>query len=92
MLTYRAILRYYRCDTPYRAILFKGGDQSPKMVRNPPLVLGLTKARLCDTPFCYVSRDNCAIAHLKKASTKEFFFFDAIATNLARYEKSQLGL
>ena len=21
---YRAILRYYRCDTPYRAILFKG--------------------------------------------------------------------
>ena len=21
----RAILRYYRCDTPYRAILFKGG-------------------------------------------------------------------
>ena len=22
---YRAILRYYRCDTPYRAILFKGG-------------------------------------------------------------------
>ena len=22
---YRAILRYYRCDTPYRAIPFKGG-------------------------------------------------------------------
>ena len=22
---YRAILRYYRCDTPYRAILFQGG-------------------------------------------------------------------
>ena len=22
---YRAILRYYRCDTTYRAILFKGG-------------------------------------------------------------------
>ena len=22
---YRAILRYYRCDTPYRAILLKGG-------------------------------------------------------------------
>ena len=22
---YRAILRYYRCDTPYRAILFEGG-------------------------------------------------------------------
>ena len=22
---YRAILRYYRCDTPYRAILVQGG-------------------------------------------------------------------
>ena len=33
----RAILRYYRCDTPYRAILFKGGEDSPKMVRYPPL-------------------------------------------------------
>ena len=22
---YRATLRYYRCNTPYRAILFKGG-------------------------------------------------------------------
>ena len=35
---YRAILRYYRCDTPYSAILFKGGWHSPKMVRYPPLV------------------------------------------------------
>ena len=38
MAPYRSILRYYRCDTPYRAILFKGGQQSPKMVRCPPLV------------------------------------------------------
>ena len=34
---YRAILRYYRCDTPYRAILFQGGSHFPKMVRYPPL-------------------------------------------------------
>ena len=57
---YRAILRYYRCDTPYRAILFKGSYRSPKMVRYPPFVLSFTQAHLCDTPFCYVSRDNCS--------------------------------
>ena len=33
---YRAIFRYSRCDTPYRAILFEGGEHSPKMVRYPP--------------------------------------------------------
>ena len=60
---YRAILRYYRCDTPYCAILFKGGYHSPKMVRYPPSVLSFTQAHLRDTPFCYVSRDNCAIPH-----------------------------
>ena len=63
---YRAILRYYRCDTPYRAILFEGGWRSPKMVRYPPLVLSFTKAHLCDTPFCNTSRDNCAIPHKNK--------------------------
>ena len=34
---YRAILRYYRCDTPYRAILFQGIQHSPTMMRYPPL-------------------------------------------------------
>ena len=66
---YRAILRYYRCDTAYRAILSKGSQQSPKMVRYPPLVLGFAQAHLCDTcdtPFCNVSRDNCAIPHKNK--------------------------
>ena len=29
----------------------------------PPLVLSLTQAHLCDTPFCNISRDNCAIPH-----------------------------
>ena len=67
MAPYRAILRYYRCDTPYRAILFQGGLHSPKMVRYPPLVLSFTEAHLCDTPFCNVSRENCAIPHKKQA-------------------------
>ena len=67
---YRAILRYYRCDTPYRTIPFQGGLHSPKMVRYPPLVLSLTQAHLCDTPFCYILRDNCAIPHEKKKKHK----------------------
>ena len=33
---YRAMLRYYRCDTLYRAMLFQGGLHSPKMVQYPP--------------------------------------------------------
>ena len=44
MPPYRAILRYYRCDTPYRAILFKGGRYSPKMVRYPLVALSFTQA------------------------------------------------
>ena len=63
---YRAILRYYRCDPLYRAMLFKGAQHSPKIVRYPPLVLNFTQAHLCDTPFCNVSRDNCAIPHKNK--------------------------
>ena len=35
---YLSILRYYRCDTPYRAILFKGGWHSPKNGAIPPVI------------------------------------------------------
>ena len=63
---YCAIMRYYRCDTPYRAILLKGGQHSHKMVRYPPLVLNFTQTHPCDTPFCNISRDNCAIPHKNK--------------------------
>ena len=41
-------------------------------MRYPPLALSFTQAHLCDTPFCYVSRDICAIPH-KKTSTKKVF-------------------
>ena len=60
MAPHRARARYldYCCDTPYRAILFQGGSQLPKMVRYAPLVVRLTQAHLCDTPFCNISRDN----------------------------------
>ena len=72
---YRAILRYYRCDTPYRAILFKGGGHSPKMVRYPPpsYLASFTQAHLCDTPFCNVSRDSYAIPHKKQKKTRKSF-------------------
>ena len=32
----------------------------------PPLVLNFIQTHLCDTPFCNVSRDNCAIPHKNK--------------------------
>ena len=74
---YCAILRYYRCDTPYRAILSKGGTLA--LPRNgaihPPLkAWRLTPAHLCDTPFCSVSRDNCVISH-KNNRVQTIFFW-----------------
>ena len=67
---YRAILRYYRCDTPYRAILSLGGGQCT-FSRNgaippPPLALSFAQAHLCDATFCYVSCGKCAIPHKNK--------------------------
>ena len=53
-------------DTPYHAILSKEGQQSPKMVRFPFLLLSLTQAHLRDTPSCSISRDNCVIPHKNK--------------------------
>ena len=37
------------------------------MVRYPPLVLSFTQPNLCDTRFCNVSRDNCAIPPQEQA-------------------------
>ena len=37
-----------------------------RMVRYPPLVLSFTQAHLCNTRFCNVSRDACAIPHKNK--------------------------
>ena len=36
------------------------------MLRYPFSVLSFTQAHLCDTPFCIVSRDDCAIPHQSK--------------------------
>ena len=44
----------------------------------PPLVLSFTQAHRCNTQFCNISRDNCALPQE---------FCDTIATSIARYEK-----
>ena len=85
MAAYRPILRYYRCDTPYRAILFQGGLQLPKMVRYPRLVLSFPQAYLCDTHFATYRAIIARPPPPIKTSTKEFC--DTIATSIARYEK-----
>ena len=45
---------------------FSGRLALPQNGAIPPLVLSFTKAHLCDTPFCNISRDNCAIPHENK--------------------------
>ena len=80
---YRAILRYYRCDTPCRAI-------HVREVCTPP--------KLCDTPSWHLvsHRHICAMPHFAtyraiivrypmKTSTKEFC--DTIAGSIALYGK-----
>ena len=80
---YRAILRYYRCDTPCRATLFRGGQHSPKMVRYPPWYLVSHRHVSAIPPFAAYRAVllRCPI----KTSTKSFC--DTIATSIARYEK-----
>ena len=80
---YRAILRYYRCDTPYRAILFKGGEHSPKMVRYPPWYLILHR-HIRAIPH-FATYRAIIVRYPIKTSTKQFC--DTIATSIARYEK-----
>ena len=80
---YGAIMRYYCCDTPYRAILFRGGG-------------GWHPPKWCDTPLWYLfsHRYICAIPHfatsraiiarhLIKTSTKEIC--NTIAASISGY-------
>ena len=80
---HRAILRYYRRDTPYRAILFQGGLHSPKMVRYPPWYL-VSHRHICAIPHFAIYR-SIIVRYPTKTSTKEFC--DTIAASIARYEK-----
>ena len=79
----RAIVRYYRCDTPYRAILFKGVEHSPKMMRYPPWYL-ISDRHICAIPHFATYRAKIARYPIK-TSTKDVC--DTITTSIARYEK-----
>ena len=80
---YRAILRYYRCDTPCRAILFQAGLHSPKMVRYPPWHL-VSHRHICAIPR-FATYRAIVVRDPTKTSTKEFC--DTIAASITRYEK-----
>ena len=91
MAPYRAILRYYRCDTPYCAILFKAGGVSLPQngAISPPWYLVLHR-HICAIPH-FATYRAIIVRYPIKTSTKEFC--DTIATSIARYEKvSLLGL
>ena len=81
---YRAILRYYRCDTPYRAILFQGGLHSPKKVRYPPHWYLVSHRPISAIPH-FAAYRAITVRYPIKTSTK--YFCDTIATSIARYEK-----
>ena len=51
---------------PISRSTFSGGRQLPKTVRYPPLVLSFRQTHLRDTPFCNISRYNCAMPHQNK--------------------------
>ena len=62
-------------DTPFREV-----SNPPKWCDTPPLVLSFTQTHLCDTPFCYVSRDNCAI--LPKRQARKHFAIPSLQVSL----------
>ena len=80
---YRAILRYYRCDTPYRAILFQGGCTPPKWCDTPPWYL-VSHRHICAIPH-FATYRAIIVRYPTKTSTKENC--DTIAASIARYEK-----
>ena len=74
-------LRYpISCDT------FQGRLTVPQNGAMPPLALSFTEAHLCDTPFCNISRDNCAIPHKNKHEIVSRCY-RYIVTSIERYEK-----
>ena len=63
-------LRYYLCDTHIARYFLREAITLPQNGVIPPL--GFTQAHLCDTPFCNVSCNTCAILHKEKQAQKSF--------------------
>ena len=80
---YCAILRYYRCDTPYRAILFQGKSTPPKWCDTPPWYL-VSHRHICAIPH-FATYRAIIVQYCTKTSTKEFC--DTIAASIAQCEK-----
>ena len=85
--------------TPFYAILWRSLHHivryffrefsTPPNWRNPPPpppppILNFTQAHVCDTPFCNISQDNCAISPLKQARNG---FCDTVTTSIARNDR-----
>ena len=81
---YRAILRYYRCDTPYHAILSQPSQQSPNRVRYPPPLVPFLQRHISAIPH-FATYRAILVRYPRKTSTK--MFCDTIAESIARYEK-----
>ena len=67
---YRAILRYYCCDTLYRAMLSKGAQHSPKIVPYPPWYL-VSHRHICAIPH-FATYRAIIMRYPMKTSTKDF--------------------
>ena len=84
MAPYRAILRYYRCDTPYRAILSNASWHSPQNGVIPPPWHLASHRHIRAIPH-FATYRAIIVRDPTKTSTKEFC--DTIAASIARYEK-----
>ena len=83
MAPYRVILRYYRCDTPYRAILLREVSTPPKCCDTLPWYLILHRHTRAIPHFATYRA--ITVRYPITTSTKKFC--DTIATSIARYEK-----
>ena len=68
---YRAILRYYRCDTPYRAILLREFRSPPKWCDTLPWYLVLHR-HICAIPSSATYRAIIVRYPIKKQERKRF--------------------
>ena len=83
MAPYRAILPYYRCDTPCHAIFFREASSSLKTCDTPSWYLVLHKHTCAIPNFATY----CVIIVRYPTKTNTNMFCDIIATSIARYEK-----
>ena len=80
---YRVMLRYYRCDTLCRAMLFQVGWHSPQNGAIPPRYL-VSQRHTCAIPH-FATHCSIIVRCPKNQAQNRFAFH--IATSITRYEK-----